>query len=282
MTAAKAKKRETAKTKRGLPAWDLSALVSEPVEKNIQKALLRAAEAAAAFQKKYEGKLVDLSPSGFGAAIAEYEQLLEGLSRVYSYTSLDRQTKLNDAKAGQRHQGVMEKYTDITTGLLFFRLGINKLPDDNLAQKLKDKTVRRYKPFIDQLRAFRPHQLSDDIEKVLHERAVTAAPAWVRMFDETSAKLRFKVDGKDLTDTEVFHLMISRDGKKRKNAAKAIEKTFGDNIQAFGFILNTLIKEKDVNDRQRGKPSSQPCVNPIRACHTAITSSKPSGWARRK
>jgi oligoendopeptidase F len=245
---------KTIKTARkaSLPVWDLSHLVPKPAERNIQKALLQASGAAAAFQKKYRGELDALSPEAFGAAIREYEHLMEGLSRVYNYTNLNRATKLNDPEAGKLHQGVLEKYNDITTGLLFFRLGINKLSDKNLAKKLKDKTVRRYKPFLDQVRAFRPYQLSDEVEKVLHERGVTASPAWVRMFDETVAKLRFNVDGKDLTETEVFQQMISHEAKTRKKAAKAVEKTFGDNIQTFGFILNTLIKDKEVNDRQRG------------------------------
>ena len=251
MPAAKAKAIKPARHA-GLPVWDLSHLVKEPIEKNIQKTLLQTAGEAAAFQKKYRGELAALSPQAFGDAIAEYERLLETIGRLASYTSLNKATKLDDPKAGRLHQGVVERATDITTGLLFFRLGINKLPEENLAEKLKHPSVRRYKPFLDQVRAFRPYQLSDEVEKVLHERSVTGAPAWVRMFDETTAKLRFRVDGKDLTETEVFHLMISRDGKKRKKAAKAVEKTFGDNIQSFGFILNTLIKDKDVSDRQRG------------------------------
>src|SRR5688572_6796887 len=102
MTAAKTIK--TAR-KQGLPVWDLSHLVKEPVEKNIQKALLRAAGAAAAFQKKYRGELEALSPQAFGDAIVEYEQLLEGLSRVYNYTNLNRATRLNDPEAGKLHQG---------------------------------------------------------------------------------------------------------------------------------------------------------------------------------
>ncbi len=251
MTAAKTIKTARAKPS-NLPAWDLSALVQEPIEKNIQKALLQAAGEAAAFQKKYRGELERLAPDAFGDALAEYERLQETLGRLYSYASLNRATKLDDPKAGQLHQTVMERSNDITAGLLFFRLGINKLGDENIAEKLKNPVARRYKPFIDHVRAFRPHQLSDEVEKVLHERAVTGSPAWVRMFDETTARLRFKVGGKNLTETEVFHQMISRDPKKRKAAAKAVEKTFGDNIQTFGFILNTLVKEKDVNDRQRG------------------------------
>ncbi len=234
------------------PRWDLSDLVPAPVDANIKKLLQKQALRASAFQKKYKGRLARLSGAAFGAAIAEYEAISEALARAYSYASLDRQTKLDDAGAGRRLQGVVEKETDISAQLLFFTLEINKIPAATLAKQLKSPAAARYRPFIDDTRAFRPHQLADDIEAVLHERSVTGAGAFVRMFDESMAKLRFNFRGKIVTETEVFHEMFSSDPKRRKDAAAAIEKVLPEHAQAFGFILNTLIKEKEVDDKQRG------------------------------
>ena len=234
------------------PRWDLSDLVKAPVDANIQKTLQKQAVKAAAFQKKYKGKLAKLSGASFGASIAQYEVISAELARVYSYASLDRQTKLDDPAAGKRQQGVLEKETDISAQLLFFTLEINKIPAPVLAKQLKHPAAAKYRPFIDDTRAFRPHQLADDIEAVLHERSVTGAAAFVRLFDESMAKLRFPFRGKMVTETEIFHEMLSKDGKRRKDAALAIEKVLPDHAQAFGFILNTLIKEKEVDDKQRG------------------------------
>ena len=65
------------------------------------------------------------------------------------------------------------------------------------------------------MRTFRPHQLDDEIERVLHEKSVTGRSAWVRLFDETMAGLRFPLDGKELTSSEVFDLLSDRDRAKR-------------------------------------------------------------------
>ncbi len=246
------KRSKANKTANNPPRWDLHDLVAEPVDKNIQNTLARCEKAAAAFQKKYKGRLAKLGGLEFVAAIAAYEKITAEMARVYSYASLDRQTKLDDAAAGRRQQLVLEKETDISAQLLFFTLELNKIPAPALSKQLKHKAVQRYKPFIDDSRAFRPHQLSDDIEAVLHERSVTGGGAFVRMFDESMAKLRFPLRGKMVTETEVFHEMLSRDGKRRKAAAEALEKVLPEHSQAFGFILNTLIKEKEVDDRQRG------------------------------
>lgn len=235
-----------------LPKWDLSHLVPHPAERNIRKMLEAARKKARSFQKAHEGRLATLSPARFGQALAVYEAINEEISRVYNYAQLDRQTKLDDAKTGKLFQGVMEETNDISSHLLFFRLEINRLPDGVLKKLMKDKTAARYAPFVAQLRAFRKHQLSDEVEKVLHERSVTATPAWIRLFDETMSRLRFDVNGRKITETEVFHLLQSRDAKTRERAAAAIEKTLGGNIGTFAFILNTMAKEKDVDEKQRG------------------------------
>jgi oligoendopeptidase F len=246
---AKTKKKSTA----ALPVWDLSHLVAAPAEAALAKGLKKIARDAEAFRQSYEGKMGGLSPTAFGKAITAYEKIGAELGRFYSYASLDRQTKLNDENAGKLLQTVMEQGNDITSSLLFFHLEINKIPDTTFKKKLQDKTSLRYKPYLDALRALRPYQLPDAVEKAVHERGVTGHPAWVRLFDETSARLRFPIGGKMLTATEAFHIMTaSHDGKARKTAAKAIEKILGENAQTFGLILNTIAKEHAINDRQRG------------------------------
>ena len=69
----------------------------------------------------------------------------------------------------------------------------------------------RYQPWLRDVRSFRPHQLDDEIERVLHEKSITGRNAWVRLFDETLAGLRFPLDGKELTSAEIFDLLSDKD-----------------------------------------------------------------------
>jgi hypothetical protein len=55
--------------------------------------------------------------------------------------------------------------------------------------------LARYKPVFDRMRAMRPHQLSDELEKFLHDESVVGASAWNKLFDETMAGLMFTVEG---------------------------------------------------------------------------------------
>ncbi len=54
--------------------------------------------------------------------------------------------------------------------------------------------LARYKPVFDRMRAMRPHQLSDELEKFLHDESVVGASAWNKLFDETMAGLMFTVE----------------------------------------------------------------------------------------
>src|SRR5262249_43786982 len=88
-------------------------------------------------------------------------------------------------------------------------------------------------------------------------KSVTAYSAWNRLFDETIAGLRFKVGGKSLMIEPTLNLLQDRDGGKRKAAAEALAKTFGENLRVFTLITNTLAKDKEISDRWRVCPASR-------------------------
>jgi oligoendopeptidase F len=248
---AKTKTKKTA-GKQALPRWDLSDLAPAPAGKNVTDGLARALKDAKAFRKKYAGKVARLSPAAFGRAIGELEAVRCRAGRLYCYAMLDRQTKLNDAAAGRLLQDASERYNDLSTEMMFFRLEINKMPDAALAAKLKDKTVARYRPWISAIRDMRPYQLADDVERALAEHGVIGHPAWSRLFDETAAALRYPIGGKDLAEAEAFHLLSHSDAKKRKEAGLVIGKVLEWAAPTFSLALNTIAKEREIDDRQRG------------------------------
>ena len=102
------------------------------------------------------------------------------------------------------------------------------------------------------MRKEKPYQLEDRIEQLFHEKSVTGYSAWNRQYDDTIAALRFKIGGKDLSIEPALNFMQDADGKKRKEAAQALAKTFKANLRPFTLITNTLAKDKEISDRWRG------------------------------
>jgi len=235
-----------------LPRWDLADLYPGPGSPELARDLKAAEDGAKAFQASYQGKLAALPGANLGRAVAEYERLQEILGRILSYAGLAYAADQSSPENGRFFQNMQEKANAIATLLLFFTLELNRLEDSALADKLKAPELARYAPWLRDLRAFRPYQLSDEIEKLLHEKSVAGRAAWTRLFDETGAALRFPVGGKDLTSAEALHLLSDPDGATRKAAAKSLGEVFGKNSRLFAHVTNTLIKDKEIEDRWRG------------------------------
>ena len=234
-----------------LPEWDLGDLYAGPESPELKSDLDRSATAAEGFRDHYRGKLSALSGDELAAAIAAYEKLQDTLGRAMSYASLYYAANMSDPERGRFYQNIHERINAISTELLFFGLEINRIEDAALDEKLNSVKLAHYRPWLRDVRAFRPHQLSDDLEKLLHEKSVAGAAAWQRLFDETEAALRFPIDGKELTSAEALHLLSETDPAVRKSAAKSVGKVFGDNVRLFAQITNTLAKDKEIEDRWR-------------------------------
>ena len=234
-----------------LPRWDLSDLYPGPDSEALKRDLARLAEDAEAFRERYQGRLPDLSGAALGAAVETYERLQEASGRIMSYASLVHAGDLADPEIGRFFQTMQERINAVSTTLLFFTLELNRLEDAALEEKEADPALAHYRPWLRDTRAFRPHQLSDEIEKLLHEKYVAGRAAWTRLFDETIADLRFPIRSKELTEAEALDLLSDRDPEVRREAALVIGDVLGKNARTFALITNTLAKDKEIEDRWR-------------------------------
>jgi len=235
-----------------LPEWDLTDLYPGPDSPELTRDLDRAAEEARGIREAYQGRLAQLDGAALAEAIARYEAVEERLGRIGSYAQLVYAGDVSDPDNGRFYQSIHERVTTISAELVFFTLELNALSDSALAEKTADPKLAVYAPWLRDVRAFRPHQLSDELERLLHEKQVTGHAAWTRLFDETLAALRFPVDGEPLTSAEVLNKMVSHDPETRRKAAKSFGQVLGDNARTFALIHNTLAKDKQIEDSWRG------------------------------
>jgi len=235
-----------------LPRWDLSDLYSGPESDALDNDLATAEAQVKSLHGKFAGKVTSLDGPALGALIAGYEDVQEILGRLMSYAYLYYCTDMENAETGKFYQTMQERVTKISSDILFVSLEINRIDDTELDKLLRSPDCRHYAPWIRDTRAMRPYQMSDELERFMHEKHVTGRGAWTRLFDETVAGLRFPYRGRDLTSAEVLNLLSDRDGTVRKEAAKSLGAVFGDNIRTFALITNTLAKDKEIEDGWRG------------------------------
>src|SRR5204862_6313218 len=176
-------------------------------------------------------------------AIVRYEQLDDLLGRLASFAGLMHAGDTVDPARAKFYGDVQDRLTTATTHLLFFVLELNRIDDAKLEAAMREPKLAYYRPWLEDIRKEKPYQLEDRVEQLFHEKSVTAYSAWNRLFDETIARLRFKVGPKSLAIEPTLTLMQDANEKARKTAAQALAKTFQANLPQFALITNTLAKD---------------------------------------
>jgi oligoendopeptidase F len=240
-----------------LPEWNLGDLYSGLDDPAIKRDLDRADAECVAFEEAYKGKLAEMAGGpGAGAALAaavrRYETIDDLMGRLGSYAGLVHAGNTVDPARTKFYGDVQERMTAASTHLLFFTLELNRVDDRLLESAMANPALGHYRPWLEDVRRYKPYQLEDRVEQLFHEKSMTAYSAWNRQFDAAIANLRFKVLGKSLAIEPTLNLFQDRSGAKRKAAAQALAHTFKDNVQAFALITNTLAKDKEISDRWRG------------------------------
>lgn len=238
-----------------LPDWDLSHLFKGITDPQIDKDLDWAEKEAKTFREEFFSKVDSLDGNNLAAAIKRLEDLEEKLGKVMTFTVLLHQTRIDDVAVGQFYQKIREKMTDISSPLIFFTLELN-LIDEGRLTALYDQSdaLVGYKSWIDNVRLYKNHQLTDEMERLLNEKSIIGSSAWSKLYEETLADIRFPFQDKELTCTEILNILSDRDEAKRKEAAESVGQTLGKNIKIFTTITNTLAKDKEINDRWRQYP----------------------------
>ena len=238
-----------------MPEWNLADLYPAMDAPQIKADLAKAAAEAKRMRERYQGKLTGMGADGAGLAeaIVAYEVLSDLMGRLGSYAGLLYAGNQADPARAKFYGDTSEQLTNISAELIFFELELNQIDDAALASALEVPALARYKPWLDDLRKEKPHQLEEKLEKLFHEKGQTSRGAFNRLFDETMTGLRFKVAGHDepLTIEPTLNMLTSADRAKRQAGAEALAVTFKDNIRLFTLITNTLAKDKEISDRWR-------------------------------
>ncbi|MHA7852109.1 M3 family oligoendopeptidase [Roseovarius sp.] len=240
-----------------LPEWDLTDLYESPDAPALKRDMDWLEKACADFAADYEGKLADLDAAGMLDCLKRDEKISNIAGRIMSFAVLRYQQQTTDGDRAKFLSDCQEKVTTYTTPLVFFTLELNRLEEDALnALYEASAELARYKPVLDRIRAMKPYQLSDELEKFLHDMGVVG-DAWERLFDETISGLSFTVDGEELGIESTLNLLTDQDRSQREAAARELARVFGANIRTFARVHNTSAKEKEVIDRWRGMPTPQ-------------------------
>ena len=240
-----------------LPDWNLNDLYTSTDAKELVSDLSWLEKECDEFANEYQGKLKFLSADQMLQCIIRNEKISSISGRIISYAGLRYYQNTTNADRAKFLSDMQEKITVYTTKLVFFSLEINSLEDAFLEGLLnQNEELLRYKPVFEKIRALKPYQLSDEVEKFLHDLGIVG-DAWEKLFDETIAGLEFKIGGEKLNIEATLNFLTDQNRENRQKATYELARVFNKNIKVFTRVHNTQAKEKEIIDRWRGMPTAQ-------------------------
>ena len=238
-----------------LPIWNLKDLYISQKNKSLIRDLNNIKNDSLKFEKKYQNKVHLLTANNLYKAIYQLEQIDVLMDKILSYAHLLVAEDGNNEKNKIFYQQMQETITNYASSIIFFTLELNKISEKKINILVKNKKLQIYKNWIINKRSFKPYQLDLKIEKILQDKSITSHSAWIRLFDDLIASLKFPFKKEELSSAKIFNFLSDKNESNRKLAAKSVGKVLGNNIKIFATITNTLAKDKSINDSWRKLPT---------------------------
>jgi oligoendopeptidase F len=204
------------------------------------------------FSLTYKGKLAEL----LGGAIQDYAEIEMLSGKITSYLFLRESTDLTNAAIKARHAGFQRELSAIRgEHLTFFELELVQLGDDTLkAFYGRDPVVSKHRPWIEHIRTFKRHFLSEPVEAALVKRSPFDSSSWGDFFDEVEADLNFEFRGGTKNLTEMMHVIAeSKDAAERAEALCCVNGGLAGPFAKYAAqTLYMVAGLKAVEDKERG------------------------------
>ena len=235
-----------------LPIWNLSEIYKDIKDPNIGKDIKEISKLSNEFLKKWKGRIKELSATDFVNCIEKYQAINESIYKIGTHSSLTFATNMEDPEISRYNSSISDQITEILSSLIFFTLELSKIDDKTIESWMKENSAQKWQPFITILRKRNSYLLDPLVEEILIEKSATGRAAWVRLFDETSAALRFPFRKDLLSEAEILNLLSDSDPENRKIAGKSLSEILDKNKRIFAMILNVISRDRYIEDNKRG------------------------------
>jgi oligoendopeptidase F len=192
-------------------------------------------------------------------ALGELIKIYEALGRVGSYSGLLYASDTTSPEYQNLEQTVEQRSTEIHNLLLFFEIQWLKTDDATAKRLIDDPALATFRHYLQSLRRYRPHTLSEPEEKIVNEKDNTGSNAFGRLFSEITSSLSFTLekDGQpaELNLSQILSLLHEPDRGLRQRAMETLYQGLSQHGQVLTFIYDTLIQDHLTMDRLRDYPN---------------------------
>ena len=233
--------------------WNLDHLYPSADKARLEEDIAACRTEAKEINEGYSGRVSALSAEDILALVTRLEKLDAQLGKLATYSFLNFTTQVDNAEAGALNQRIRELISTCGKDTVFFELEWNQLGGDQAGRILQDPALAHYRHYLDSMRRYLPHQLSEIEEKLLLEIAPTGRRSWTTLFEKIFGTLKFGPDQR--TEEEVLTDLYHSDRELRKKAAAEMTEGLKSQNHILTHIFNTLAADKMISDSMRSHTS---------------------------
>src|SRR5215211_3888238 len=228
-----------------LTKWNLNELYPGFDSPDLQAAFDNVEEQVMSFEG-VRGKLQpDLDANQFMEIVRASEETTRLVNKIYAFTGLSFASDTQDQIAQTYMARVQQFAAQMQNRTLFFSLWWKELDDRNAERLMNSAGDYRY--YLEEMRHFKPHTLSEVEEKIINIKDVTGAAALNTLYDAITNRYVFKleVDGetKELTRGQLTAYVQGPDAELRAKAYQELYRVYGADGLILGQMYQTLLRD---------------------------------------
>lgn len=225
--------------------WSLAPLFPGYESAELQNAFDMIEEQVTSFEG-VRGKLnSDISAEQFMQIVRASEETARVANKLYSFAGLSFTADTQDQAAQSLYSRAQQFLAEIENRTLFFSLWWKDVDEENAKRLMAASGDYRY--FLEAMRLFKPHTLSEAEEKVINLKNVTGTNALTTLYDSITNryvfKLRVKGRTQDLTRGQLMRFVQGSDPKMRAAAYQELYHVYGEAGPILGQIYQTLARD---------------------------------------
>ena len=226
-------------------AWSLDELFASSAGPEMTRAMADLDQGMADFEKQRDQLSADMPVESFLEVIHQYEAINAQASRIYSFAGLQFAANTQDQQATAFLAQIDQQMAVLQNRGLFFSLWWKALDDQSASRLMEGAGEFRY--WLEEMRHFKPHTLSEPEEKVVNIKNVTGATALTNLYDSITNRYVFKVEVegevKELTRGELMVFVRQHDPDLRARAYQELYRVYGADGPILGQIYQTLVRD---------------------------------------
>ncbi len=241
--------------------WNLGELFPSFESPELQGAFDKVEEEVTSFEGVRNKLNLDMDTKMFLDVVRASETTTRTVNKIYAFTGLSFSSDTQDQTAQTYMARVQQFAAEMQNRTLFFSLWWKELDEANAERLMADAGDYRY--YLEEMRHFKPHTLSEAEEKIINIKDVTGAGALITLYDAITNRYVFKLEAdgetKELTRGQLMAYVQGGDPDLRAKAYQELYRVYADDGPILGQMYQTRARDwhnENVSLRKFSSPMS--------------------------